>query len=48
MHLRRYRNLPLLQAEMGHRNSDLLRTRYLDLRGLSAAVARQFWETCSA
>lgn len=45
MHLRHYRNPALLQAEMGHRNSDLLRTRYLNLRGLSAAGARHFWES---
>lgn len=44
MHLRRYRNLPLLQEEMGHRSSELLRTRYLNLRGLSTAAARSFWE----
>lgn len=43
MHLRHYRNPLLLQAEMGHRDSTLLRTRYLNLRNLSAESARRFW-----
>lgn len=43
MHLRHYRNLLLLQAEMGHRDSTLLRTRYLNLRHLSTESARRFW-----
>lgn len=43
MHLRHYRNPLLLQAEMGHRDSSLLRTRYLNLRDLPAESARLFW-----
>jgi len=42
-HLRRFCNPPQLQAEMGHRNSILLRTRYLNLNRLSAKTAGCFW-----
>lgn len=42
-HAKMYRNFPALQAEMGHRSAELLRTRYLNMRGLNAADARRFW-----
>ncbi len=42
-HLRRFCNPPQLQAEMGHRNCALLRTRYLNLNRLTAKSASRFW-----
>lgn len=43
MHLKRFHNLPLLQEEMGHRNSALLQTRYLNLRNLKQSAAFCFF-----
>lgn len=43
MHLKNFHNLGLLQEEMGHSSLNLLRTRYLNLRGISAADAAQFF-----
>lgn len=43
MHLKHFHNLPLLQEEMGHRDSALLRSRYLNLRALASADARAFF-----
>ena len=43
MHLKHFHNLPLLQEEMGHRDSALLRSRYLNLRALAGADARAFF-----
>ena len=43
-HAKHYRNFPLLQMEMGHRSAELLRTRYLNMRGLTAAHAAAFWK----
>ncbi|MBR2125621.1 MAG: site-specific integrase [Akkermansia sp.] len=43
-HVKRWHNFPLLQAEMGHHSADLLRTRYLSMRGLTNEQARQFWK----
>ncbi|MBQ4594584.1 MAG: tyrosine-type recombinase/integrase [Akkermansia sp.] len=47
MHLKYFHNIHLLQEEMGHRDSDLLRTRYLNLRNLTTQAASRFfkWET---
>lgn len=42
-HLRHFHDLNSLQLEMGHASSELLRTRYLSMGGLSAQAARQFW-----
>lgn len=42
-HAKFHRNFPALQAEMGHRSAELLRTRYLNMRGITAADARRFW-----
>lgn len=47
MHLKRFHNLALLQEEMGHRNSALLQTRYLNLRNLTKNAARQFFSSDS-
>ncbi len=44
MHLKRYHNLYLLQEEMGHRDSNLLRTRYLNLRNLTSQAASRFFK----
>lgn len=42
-HAKRFRHFPMLQAEMGHRSAELLRTRYLNLQGITAATAEAFW-----
>ncbi len=42
-HLKYFRNLPQLQLEMGHANIQLLRTRYLGMRGLTRHLAEEFW-----
>lgn len=38
-----FKNFTLLQYEMGHSNSSLLRTRYLNMDGLDQKSARCFW-----
>ena len=43
MHLKHFHNLMLLQEEMGHRNSTLLQTRYLNLRNLSSGSAEHIF-----
>lgn len=43
-HLKAFRNLAELQAEMGHGSPALLQTRYLSMRGLTAAGAAMFWQ----
>lgn len=40
-HLHRFRNYTELQYEIGHRDSSLLRTRYVDMRGVEDSAA--FW-----
>lgn len=42
-HLKFFRNLPLLQCEMGHSSPKLLQTRYLSMRGVTRAAAERFW-----
>ena len=42
-HLKCFHNLPQLQEEMGHRDSNLLRTRYLNVRYVSTSTARRFF-----
>lgn len=42
-HLKFFHNIHLLQEEMGHRDSTLLRTRYLNLRNLSSRAASLFF-----
>lgn len=42
-HLKHFHNLALLQEEMGHRDSHLLRTRYLNLRNISKQAAADFF-----
>lgn len=42
-YIKYWHNLSRLQEEMGHRSSELLRTRYVSYRGITRASARQFW-----
>ena len=41
-HLRHFRNYAELQYEIGHRDSTLLRTRYIDMRGVGNTAS--FWQ----
>ncbi len=43
LHLKYFHNPPQLQEEMGHRDSRLLRTRYLNMRNLSSSAAQRFF-----
>ena len=43
-HAKYFRNFPELQIEMGHRSSALLRTRYLNMRGVTKESAERFWK----
>lgn len=45
LHLKHYHNILKLQEEMGHRDSSLLRTRYLNLRGVRKSTAREFFSS---
>lgn len=42
-HLKFFKNLPLLQCEMGHSSLKLLQTRYLSMRGITRSAAERFW-----
>lgn len=42
-HLKHFHNIILLQEEMGHRDSHLLQTRYLNLRHITKRDARTFF-----
>lgn len=42
-HIKKWHDYARLQAEMGHRSADLLRTRYLSMRGISSKQATAFW-----
>ncbi len=42
-HLKRFKDLSALQLEMGHSTPELLRTRYLNMRGITKEQARLFW-----
>ncbi len=42
-HAKTHRNLPELQLCMGHRDSGLLRQRYVNLKGISKREAKSFW-----
>lgn len=42
-HLKRFKDLAMLQLEMGHATPELLRTRYLNMRGITKRQARLFW-----
>lgn len=43
-HAKYFRNFSELQIEMGHRSSALLRTRYLNMRGVTKESAERFWK----
>lgn len=42
-HLKRWHNFDKLQEEMGHRSSQLLRTRYLSMKGINNHQVKLFW-----
>ena len=42
-HAKNYANLPRLQLNMGHRDQSLLRSRYINMRGISRAEAKSFF-----
>lgn len=42
-HAKHFQDLPKLQLAMGHRDCQLLLTRYINLRGISKSDALQFW-----
>lgn len=42
-HAKHFKDYNLLQMEMGHRSSSLLRTRYLNMKGISPQTAMRFW-----
>ena len=44
-HLKRWHDLPRLQEEMGHSSLQLLRTRYLSMRGITKRHAQLFWSS---
>lgn len=43
-HAKRFRDLPLLQLNMGHRDQSLLRARYVNMGGISASDAKRYFE----
>ena len=43
-HAKRYADLPRLQLNMGHRDLSLLRSRYINMHGISRADAKSFFE----
>lgn len=43
-HLKRFNSYTLLQKEMGHSSLRLLRTRYLNMRGITTADCEAFWK----
>lgn len=45
MHQKYFHNIVLLQEEMGHRDCNLLRCRYLNLRDIKTETARLFFES---
>ncbi len=44
-HAKRYTDLPRLQLNMGHRDLSLLRSRYINMHGISRADAKCFFES---
>ena len=42
-HAKRYADLPRLQLNMGHRDLSLLRSRYINMHGISRAEAKSFF-----
>ncbi len=46
-HAKRFRDLPLLQLNMGHRDLSLLRARYVNMGGISAGDAKRYFTMAS-
>ncbi len=46
-HAAHFRNLPALQLEMGHRDSSLLRSRYVSVAGITRHAAACFFSQCA-
>lgn len=44
-HAKRYANLPRLQLNMGHSDLSLLRSRYINMHGISRTQAKSFFES---
>ena len=42
-HAKNYADLPRLQLNMGHRDLSLLRSRYINMRGISRVEAKSFF-----
>jgi len=42
--LKRFKNLPRLQTQMGHRDTSLIRTRYVNMGGITKSDAKIFFE----
>ena len=42
-HAKHFRDLPRLQLNMGHRSQSLLRSRYVNMRGLSKCESSRFF-----
>lgn len=42
-HAKKHKNFSLLQMEMGHASTNLLRTRYINMRGITEKMVAQFW-----
>lgn len=43
-HAKRFKNMPLLQLNMGHRDQSLLRARYVNMQGISRDDALRFFK----
>jgi len=43
-HARQFRNFASLQMDMGHSSLSLLRTRYLNMEGISSRESAAFWQ----
>ena len=44
-HAKHFKNLPHLQLEMGHHNLSLLRSRYINMQGISKKSAKEFFRS---
>lgn len=42
-HAKKHGDFSLLQMEMGHQSSDLLRTRYMNMAGITKQMTKDFW-----
>ena len=46
--LKFFKNISLLQCEMGHSSAKLLHARYLSMTGITHASAERFWSGSAA